>query len=187
MNKKIAKLFLTGGSPLAASSRGWLSEIAVPKSQDWWKHIPNLLELRGARSAEKTIVGKRLDFVRLQPTETGRLGSSLCARKLTVLAAFGRRLERWKLRVEDLNEDVVDRFLRKHYPKRRLPRHVRPTLHRLLSMLRESGATPFGLAASLPNPAQQLTNKYRHFPTEERGILSSTACRWCPTFSIRTV
>jgi hypothetical protein len=102
---------------------------------------------------------------------------------LTVLAAFGRRLERWKLRVEDLNEDVVDRFLRKHYPKRRLPRHVRPTLHRLLSMLRESGATPFGLAASLPNPARQLTNKYRHFPTEERGILSSTACRWCPTFS----
>ena len=99
---------------------------------------------------------------------------------LTVLAAFGRRLERWKLRVEDLNEDIVDRFLRKRYPQRRLPRHVRPTLHRLLVMLRESGATPLGSAAPLPNPAQQLTNKYRHFLTEERGISSSTACCWCP-------
>src|SRR5208282_4223153 len=33
-----------------------------PKSQDWWKHIPNLLELRDARSTEKIIVGKRLDL-----------------------------------------------------------------------------------------------------------------------------
>jgi hypothetical protein len=29
---------------------------------------------------------------------------------LTVRAAFGRRLERWELRVEYLNEEVVDRF-----------------------------------------------------------------------------
>jgi hypothetical protein len=35
-------------------------------------------------------------------------------------------------------------------------------------MLRESGATPLGSAAQLPNPAQRLTNKYRHFLTEER-------------------
>jgi hypothetical protein len=31
---------------------------------------------------------------------------------LTVLGAFGRRLERWGLGVEDLNEDIVDRFVR---------------------------------------------------------------------------
>jgi hypothetical protein len=55
--KKIGKVCLTG-----ASSRGWPSEIAVPKSQDWWEHIPDLLELRDARSAKKIILGKRLDL-----------------------------------------------------------------------------------------------------------------------------
>ena len=60
MNEKSGKVCLTGGITAGGFVAGWLSEIAVPKSQDWWKHIPNLLELRGATSAEEMIIGKRL-------------------------------------------------------------------------------------------------------------------------------
>jgi hypothetical protein len=106
--------------------------------------------------------------------------SAYVRENLTVLAALGRRLERWGLRIEDLNEDVVDRFLRERYPKRRVPRHIEPTMRRLLAMLRDAGATPLSLAAPPFTPAQRLTNEYRHFLVEERAISPSTALRWCP-------
>ena len=53
--------------------------------------------------------------------------SAYVRENLTVLAAFGRRLERCGLGVQDVNEDVVDRLVRKRYPGRRPPRHVEPT------------------------------------------------------------
>jgi hypothetical protein len=89
---------------------------------------------------------------------------------LTVLGAFGRTLERWALRVEDLNEDVVDRFVRKGYPKRRPPRHVRPTLRRLLAMVRETGIARPSLVARFVSPAEQLLREYKHFLVKERAI-----------------
>jgi len=95
----------------------------------------------------------------------------------TVLRAFGRRLERWGLGVEDLNEDIVDRFVRKRYPNRRPPRHVKPTLRRLLAMVREMGAAPRVVASPL-SPAQQLPSEYQHFLIKERAISPSTAHRW---------
>jgi integrase/recombinase XerD len=97
---------------------------------------------------------------------------------LTVLAAFGRRLERCGLGVENLNEDAVDRFVRKRYPERRLPRHVGPTLRRLLAMLREIGAVPLGFVAPPLSPAEQITREYQHFLVEERAISPSTAHCW---------
>jgi site-specific recombinase XerD len=97
---------------------------------------------------------------------------------LTVLAAFGLRLERWALGVADLNEDVVDRFVRKRYPKRRQPRHVRPTLRRLLAIVREMGIARPGLVARPPSPAEQLLSEYKHFLVQERAISPSTADRW---------
>jgi hypothetical protein len=39
MNEKIGK-----GMPHGGFVVGLPSEIAVPKSQDWWKHIPDLLD-----------------------------------------------------------------------------------------------------------------------------------------------
>ena len=106
--------------------------------------------------------------------------SAYVRENLTVLAAFGRRLERCGLGVQDVNEDVVDRFVRKRYPGRRPPRHVEPTMRRLLAMLRDAGATPLSLADPPPTPAQRLTNEYRHFLVEERAISPSTALCWCP-------
>jgi hypothetical protein len=82
---------------------------------------------------------------------------------LTVLGAFGRTLERWALRVEDLNEDVVDRFVRKGYPKRRPPRHVRPTLRRLLAMVRETGIARPGLVARFVSPAEHPLSYLSHW------------------------
>ena len=106
--------------------------------------------------------------------------SAYVRENLTVLAAFGRRLERCGLGVQDVNEDVVDRFVRKRYPGRRPPRHVEPIMRRLLAMLRDAGATPLSLADPPPTPAQRLTNEYRHFLVEERAISPSTALCWCP-------
>ena len=97
---------------------------------------------------------------------------------MTVLAAFGRRLERWALRVEDLDEDVVDRFVRKTYPERRPPRPVRPTLRRLLAMLRDMGIARPGSETQPLSPAEQLLSEYKHFLVKERAISTSTVDRW---------
>jgi integrase/recombinase XerD len=97
---------------------------------------------------------------------------------LTVLGAFGRRLERWALGVEDLDEDVVDRFVRKRYPGRRPPRHVRPTLRRLLAMVRDMGIARPGPEARPLSPAERLLSEYKQFLVKERAISTSTVDRW---------
>jgi hypothetical protein len=78
-----------------------------------------------AKLVERACTGPLAPYIKSYVTLMEQAGYAppYVRENLTVLAAFGRRLERCGLGVENLNEDVVDRFVRKRYPEGRLPRH----------------------------------------------------------------
>ena len=125
-----------------------------------------------SKLVERARTGPLAPYIDLYVSQLKQAGyvPAYARENLTVLAAFGRMLERSKLRVEDLNEDIVDRFVRKRYPKRRPPRQVRPTLRRLLAMVREMGVAPRLVAP--PRVRRKAPQRVPSVPGERTGHIA---------------
>lgn len=87
---------------------------------------------------------------------------------LCFFANFNRWLTRTNRRLRDLNEELTERFLRRHLRGRTWRAGERPALRRLLNLLRKSGVTPKAKVIP-PTPAQRLAADYRRYLSEERG------------------
>jgi integrase len=95
------------------------------------------------------------------------------------LRLFGR-LYRWLRRkrydLGELSECLLERFLKCQRKKQRTPSSGELiTLQRLLAVLRNAGAvSPAKQSSRSKNAVQQLTDRYRHFLLNDRGLAEST-------------
>jgi site-specific recombinase XerD len=87
---------------------------------------------------------------------------------LCLIANLSRWLERTRRRLVDLNEEVIERFLRRRLSQHKWRMGERPALHRFLSVLRKARLIPE--AEALPaTPAQRLCEDFRCYLADERG------------------
>lgn len=89
------------------------------------------------------------------------------------------RLNLWLVRrrrsLKDLNEAVIERFLRHARMSRNYHRSGAPTAcRRLLALLREVGAIPPADQSTPGSPAQKMGDEYRRFLAKERGLAPLT-------------
>lgn len=103
-----------------------------------------------------------------QGYQPGTVRAHLC-----LFANFNRWLIRTGRGLRDLNEEVIERFLRRHLGQRNWRAGEKPALHRLLSILREARVTPPARTVPL-TPAQRLADEYRCYLSEERGCADCT-------------
>lgn len=96
--------------------------------------------------------------------------------QLRLIARLNRWLRRRHQELRDLNEAMLEQFVQCQRKKWRTPaRGVRVTLQRLLGVLREAGVVaPAERASVPPTAAQQLTESYRRYLLEDRGLAEST-------------
>ena len=113
-------------------------------------------------------IGSYLAQIREQGYTVGSLRE-----QVHVLKACGRWLKRTGRDVCDLNESVARECLQR-VAKRGFGRNTaRPTLRRLLAMLRQIGVAPESKAPG-PNRSEQLTHAYERFLLEERNLKPQT-------------
>lgn len=89
------------------------------------------------------------------------------------------RLNLWLVRrrrsLKDLNEAVIERFLRHARMSRNYHRSGATTAcRRLLALLREVGAIPAADQSRPGSPAQRMGDEYRRFLAKERGLVPLT-------------
>lgn len=87
---------------------------------------------------------------------------------LCLFADFDCWLTRTDRGFRDLNEQIIERFLRRHLGQRTWRAGERPALHRLLTILRKARVTPQAKAVPM-TPAQRLADQFRRYLSEERG------------------
>jgi len=101
------------------------------------------------------------------------------ARKhVRLIAKFSQWLRRRRFEPHDLDESLVGRFLRQLWKAHPVERDDRATLTRLLSVLRQQGATPD--KQSSPSPRRRITAGYRRYLLDERGLSPATARNYLP-------
>lgn len=90
---------------------------------------------------------------------------------LQLISRLNLWLARMRSPLKDLNEDVVERFLKQPRRNRNYHRAGAPTaLRRLLQLLREVGAIPPVARPAPGNPAERIVDEYRCFLAKERGL-----------------
>jgi site-specific recombinase XerD len=128
--------------------------------------------------AELGPLAKHLDAYIAVVREQGYLPAT--ARKhVRLIAKFSQWLRKRKCEAHDLDESVVERFLRKLQDARQIERDDAATLIRLLRVLRQQSATPQNRQPT-PSPQEQIVARYRRYLVEERGLSSATARNYLP-------
>jgi site-specific recombinase XerD len=94
--------------------------------------------------------------------------------QIHLLKTCDRWLQRTGRGMQDLNECVVQEFLRRCVTGGYGKNAGAATMRRLLTMLRRMGVTPEA-KAQLPNPSEQLVRAYGRFLLEERNLSPHTA------------
>jgi site-specific recombinase XerD len=89
------------------------------------------------------------------------------------------RLNLWLARrrqpLRELDEQVIERFLRHVRMNRNYRRSGAPTaLRRLLALLREVGAIPPAVQSARVSPTRRMSDEYRRFLAKERGLNAVT-------------
>jgi site-specific recombinase XerD len=95
---------------------------------------------------------------------------------LRLIGRFNRWLRRKGYDLGELNECVSERFLKCQRKKRRTPSGGDPiTIQRLLTVLRHAGiVSPAKQSSGSKTSVQQLTDRYRRFLLNDRGLAEST-------------
>ena len=93
---------------------------------------------------------------------------------LRLIGDFNQWLERKRLGVQNVNEQVLARYLR--YRERRgwFPDEAANTLGRFLEMLRAAGAAPALNRPSLRDHRQEFLDEYRQYLLNQRGLSETT-------------
>ena len=90
--------------------------------------------------------------------------------KIRQLCEFSRWLERKKIRVEMIDEQLVGRFLVARARKDAQPRGERATFKLMLQYLRQARVIPVGPPAAESNPAEATIHDYRQYLIFERSL-----------------
>ena len=106
-------------------------------------------------------------------THTGRL-------KIRLVADFSAWLDRRHWRVQDLEEEPIDEFLKARKRQHLLRRGDPRTLTQLLHHLRQGGHIPQRRAAPSNDPMDRLIRDYRQFLTYQRGLSPTTIDDYLP-------
>jgi len=138
-------------------------------------------------------LGRSLLFRRLKNGSYGQLIERYAARLVELgLARYGTwrslnlvgGLLSWitasRSALTDLDECMVDRYLRHRARKHSIERGDRAALKRLLSLLRDAGTIPLP-AVSLVTPQDQISAEFGDYLQRERGLMPSTFVRRLPT------
>jgi hypothetical protein len=93
--------------------------------------------------------------------------------QIQLLKRFSKWLRKGRTKICDLDEIVVERFLRCVHGASPARRDDASTLYRFLRMLRDHGATRPAKKLSL-SPRQRLIANYGRYLLEERGLAQTT-------------
>lgn len=94
---------------------------------------------------------------------------------LQLISRLNRWLARMRRPLKYLNEDVIERFLKRARRNRNYRRSGAPTaLRRLLQLLREVGVIPPAARPVPGNPAERIVDEYRVFLAKECGLNPGT-------------
>lgn len=133
--------------------------------------ITSFAQLKTVRGLDsgllRPFVRPYIDQLQQQGYQPGTVRAHLC-----LFANLNRWITRNDRGLHDLNEQLIERFLRGYLGQRTWRAGERPALHRLLSILRKARVTPQA-AVVPPTPAEQLMADYRRYLSDERGC-----CGW---------
>jgi site-specific recombinase XerD len=123
-------------------------------------------------------LSEHLDAYAASVCELG-YGRSSIRQQIGVIAEFSRWLKQHHIDIENLDSNVVGRFLRLRRRQRRLRRGDPKTLQRMLAMLCD-----MRLVKQQPPVADTarsaITNGFRHYLSQERGLSPATLLNYFP-------
>jgi len=130
-----------------------------------------------ARRLRQSYLGAYLDSFAAADTAAGYAGSTVRT-QLKLLWKFGRWLEQRRIRLSDLHEEHLKRFLAESSWKDPLRRGYGATLQRFLDHLRERGVAGSAKTSIDDSPAAHLLRQYETHLKQERGLASVTGSRY---------
>ena len=100
--------------------------------------------------------------------------------KLSLLAGFGRWLERSGFSVTDLNERLVETFINDKQLKGRIHRGNLKTLTQFIEHLRSHDVVPSPKPVCDVSPLADILNRYENHLRSERGLTTATIINYQP-------
>src|ERR1017187_1447402 len=100
--------------------------------------------------------------------------------QIVVIADFSRWLKQKQIVVQDLDSNVVNRFLRHRHQTQRVRRGDPKTLQRLLTVLRQIGVVKPEQPLVVDNPQTRIVAEFRRYLLQERGLSAATLLNYVP-------
>ena len=100
--------------------------------------------------------------------------------QVVAIADFSRWLQQRHIGLQDLDGKVVDRFVRHHQRQTGIRRGDAGILHRFLAMLGQTGVVEQRQELPVQNPRQNITNEFRRYLLQERGLSRATLQNYVP-------
>lgn len=94
--------------------------------------------------------------------------------KIRIAADFSRWLDQQQLRIKDLDEKKISKFLLYRAQQGRTLHEERPTLRDLFKHLREAGIIPTPAPAVDDSTLHRIENSFARYLAEERGLTQAT-------------
>ena len=99
--------------------------------------------------------------------------------QLRLIGHFNRWLEQKDLTVEQIDEQIIERYWRYFMRKKRVRSKDVSAVMKLLDLLREQGVTP-GRIRPVPTARETLIEKYRRYLCEERDLANGSVRNMVP-------
>lgn len=100
--------------------------------------------------------------------------------QIRLLADLSRWLRQRSLRAEDINPQIIDRYLLYRKRRFRSRRSDRATVNKLLLMLHERGIVHHKTSPTIYTPRQRLEYHFKRYLLQERGLTPATCINYLP-------
>ena len=124
-------------------------------------------------------MSEHLDAYAAAVAEQGYTHDSI-RQQIVAIADFSRWLKQKHIKVQTVDSDVVDRFLRLRRRQQRVRRGDPKTLVRLLAMLCQRGVVQQRQQPVVDNACARIINEFRCYLLQERGLSPSTLLNYVP-------
>ena len=124
-------------------------------------------------------LSEHLDAYAAAVAEQGYTHDSI-RQQIVAIADFSRWLKQKHIKVQTVDSDVVDRFLRLRRRQQRVRRGDPKTLVRLLAMLCQRGVVQQRQQPVVDNACARIINEFRCYLLQERGLSPSTLLNYVP-------
>lgn len=124
-------------------------------------------------------MSEHLDAYAVAVAEQGYAHHSI-RQQIVVIADFSRWLNQKHIAVQDLDSNVVDRFLRLRRRQQRLRRGDLKALERVLAMLRQIGVVKPDQPSVADTAPSRIVAEFRRYLLQERGLSPLTLLNYVP-------